>query len=67
MRAANPKYVLRNWLAEAAIRRARAGDYAEIDRVLRCLRHPFDEQPEFSALAAPAPDWARGLEVSCSS
>ena len=67
MRAANPKYVLRNWVAEAAIRRARAGDYAEIDRVLRCLRHPFDEQPEFSAFAAPAPDWARGLEVSCSS
>jgi uncharacterized protein YdiU (UPF0061 family) len=67
MRAANPKYVLRNWLAEAAIRRAQAGDYTEIDRVLRCLRSPFDEAPEFSAFAAPAPDWARGLEVSCSS
>ena len=67
MRAANPKYVLRNWLAEAAIRKARAGDYSEVERVLRCLRRPFDEQPEFSAFAAPAPDWARGLEVSCSS
>ncbi len=67
MRAANPKYVLRNWLAEGAIRKARARDFAEVGRLLDCLRRPFDEQPEFEHYAAPPPDWASGLEVSCSS
>jgi uncharacterized protein YdiU (UPF0061 family) len=67
MRAASPRYVLRNWLAETAIRQARQGDYSEVERLLRCLRRPFDEQPEFAAYAAPPPDWARDIEVSCSS
>ncbi|MDB5815452.1 MAG: hypothetical protein JWN23_2569 [Rhodocyclales bacterium] len=63
----NPKYILRNWLAEAAIRQARAGDFSEVVRVLECLRKPFDEQPQFEHYAALPPDWAAGLEVSCSS
>jgi uncharacterized protein YdiU (UPF0061 family) len=67
MRMANPKYVLRNWLAELAIRKAREKDFTEVARLLACLRRPCDEQPEFSAYAAPAPDWASDLEVSCSS
>lgn len=67
MRAANPKYVLRNWLAEVAIRRARAGDFSEVERLLDCLRRPYDEQPDYAAYAAMPPDWASGLEVSCSS
>jgi uncharacterized protein YdiU (UPF0061 family) len=67
MRAANPKYVLRNWLAEGAIRKARARDFAEVGRLLDCLRRPFDEQPGFEHYASPPPDWASGLEVSCSS
>jgi len=67
MLAANPKYVLRNWLAEVAIRQAKAGDFSEVQRLLACLRHPYDEQPEFDAYAALPPDWANGLAVSCSS
>lgn len=67
MLAANPKYVLRNWLAEQAIRQAKVGDFSEIGRLLTCLRKPYDEQPEFEDYAALPPDWARGLEVSCSS
>jgi serine/tyrosine/threonine adenylyltransferase len=67
MLASNPKYVLRNWLAESAIRQARNKDFSGIDRLLACLRRPFDEQPEFEAFAALPPDWARHLEVSCSS
>ena len=67
MNAANPKFVLRNWIAEGAIRAAREGDFAEITRVLRCLRSPFDEQPDNAHYAALPPDWASGLEVSCSS
>ncbi|MCK6372973.1 MAG: YdiU family protein [Zoogloea sp.] len=67
MRAVNPKYVLRNWIAESAIRAAQAGDFSETATVLACLSKPFDEQPEFERFAAPPPDWASGLSVSCSS
>jgi uncharacterized protein YdiU (UPF0061 family) len=67
MLAANPKYILRNWLVEAAIRLAKTKDFSGVERLLTCLRRPFDEQPEFDDLAALPPDWASGLEVSCSS
>lgn len=45
MRAVNPRYVLRNWVAEAAIRRAREGDFGGVAEVLTRLRRPFDEHP----------------------
>jgi uncharacterized protein YdiU (UPF0061 family) len=67
MRAVNPRYVLRNWVAEAAIRRAREGDFGGVAEVLTCLRRPFDEHPWLAHYAAPPPDWAAGLSVSCSS
>ncbi len=67
MNTVNPKYVLRNWIAESAIRAAQAGDMSEFHAVHTCLRHPFDEQPEYERFAAPPPDWADDLEVSCSS
>lgn len=67
MRRVNPKYVLRNWIAEEAIRRAKDQDFDGVAEVLRMLRRPFDEQPEFARYAAPPPDWAQGLSVSCSS
>ncbi|MBW8328263.1 MAG: YdiU family protein [Thiobacillus sp.] len=68
MRAVNPKYILRNHLAEVAIRRAAdERDYSEVNRLHALLAHPFDEQPEHEAYAAEPPDWARKIEVSCSS
>ncbi|MBB5190021.1 uncharacterized protein YdiU (UPF0061 family) [Silvimonas terrae] len=67
MRAANPLYVLRNHMAETAIRLAQQGDYSEVSRLHACLSQPFTENPEFAAYAAPAPDWATDLSVSCSS
>jgi uncharacterized protein YdiU (UPF0061 family) len=67
MNAVNPKYVLRNHLAEEAIVKARAGDFSEIDRLCRLLERPFDEQPESERYADLPPDWATKLEVSCSS
>jgi uncharacterized protein YdiU (UPF0061 family) len=68
MRAVNPKYILRNHLAEVAIRRAADDrDYSEVNRLHALLMHPFDEQPEFESYAAEPPDWARKIEVSCSS
>lgn len=67
MRLTNPKYVLRNYLAQAAIDKAQDGDYSEITRLHAILQRPFDEQPENEAYAKLPPDWARGLVLSCSS
>ena len=67
MNRVNPKFVLRNHLAEIAIRNATAGDFSEIARLQSVLERPFDEQPEHEDCAALPPDWANHLEVSCSS
>lgn len=67
MNRINPRYVLRRHLAEIAIRQAQQGDYSEVKRLLKVLERPYDEQPESAAYAALPPDWASGLEVSCSS
>jgi serine/tyrosine/threonine adenylyltransferase len=67
MHGANPKFVLRNHLAQTAIERAQQGDFGETQRLLKVLEHPFDEQPEHEADAAFPPTWATQLEVSCSS
>ncbi len=67
MNLVNPKYVLRNYLADVAIQQARAGDFSEVQNLLELLQRPFDEQPERSAYAGFPPDWAQHLEVSCSS
>jgi uncharacterized protein YdiU (UPF0061 family) len=67
MQRVNPKYILRNYLAEQAIQAARTGDYREVDRLLALLQRPYDEQPEMTAYAAPPPDWGKRLAVSCSS
>jgi uncharacterized protein YdiU (UPF0061 family) len=67
MDAVNPKYVLRNYLAQVAIDKAQQKDFSEIAKLLAILERPFDEQPENEAYAALPPDWASHLEVSCSS
>jgi uncharacterized protein YdiU (UPF0061 family) len=68
MNAVNPKYVLRNWVAETAIRAVEdRGDVATMDRILTMLQSPFDEQPQNAEFAAPPPPALCGLEVSCSS
>ncbi|CAM2145579.1 Protein adenylyltransferase SelO [Pararobbsia alpina] len=67
MNRVNPKYVLRNHLAETAIRAAKDKDFSELARLLDVLRKPFDEQPGNEAYAALPPTWASSLEVSCSS
>jgi serine/tyrosine/threonine adenylyltransferase len=67
MNAINPKFVLRNHLAQTAIQHAEEGDFSETQRLLKVLQRPFDEQPEHAADAHFPPDWAQQLEVSCSS
>ncbi len=67
MNRVNPKVILRNYLAQVAIDKAAQKDFSEVARLLAVLRQPFDEQPEHEAYAALPPDWAAGIEVSCSS
>ena len=67
MNRTNPKFILRNHLAEVAIRDARGGDFSEVERLRAILARPFDEQPEHAAYADFPPDWANQIEVSCSS
>nr|WP_232429774.1 YdiU family protein [Janthinobacterium sp. CG3] len=67
MNLVNPKYVLRNYLAQVAIEKAQQKDFTEVARLLSVLERPFDEQPEHEQYAALPPDWASHLEVSCSS
>jgi uncharacterized protein YdiU (UPF0061 family) len=71
MHKVNPWVVLRNHLAEEAIRAAQAGDPGEVARLLKVLQWPFDEESAQAAdhvkYAGFPPDWAQHLEVSCSS
>jgi uncharacterized protein YdiU (UPF0061 family) len=67
MNSVNPKYILRNYLAQQAIEKAEQNDFSEVHKLLSILEQPYAEQIEHEAYAALPPDWARSLSVSCSS
>jgi protein adenylyltransferase len=67
MNRVNPRYVLRNYLAQVAIDKAQQKDFSEIDRLLALLQHPYTDQPAMERYAAPPPHWGKHLAVSCSS
>ncbi|WP_300656372.1 protein adenylyltransferase SelO [Pseudomonas sp.] len=67
MHAANPKYILRNYLAQQVIDAAEQGDYAPVRELHAVLSRPFDEQPGFERYAQRPPEWGKHLEISCSS
>jgi uncharacterized protein YdiU (UPF0061 family) len=67
MNRVNPKYVLRNHLAQGAVAKAEAGDTGEIATLLQVLSRPYDEQPGMEAYAAEPSAELRHIEVGCSS
>ena len=67
MQKTNPKYILRNYMAEVAIQKAEQKDYSEIDRLFKLLQNPFDEQTENESYAGYPPEWSQEISVSCSS
>jgi uncharacterized protein YdiU (UPF0061 family) len=67
MNQVNPKYVLRNHLAQQAIERAQKKDFSEITKLLNILSRPFDEQPDYASYALAPPPNMDTVEVSCSS
>ncbi|MDW6003639.1 protein adenylyltransferase SelO [Vibrio mangrovi] len=67
MRQVNPKFVLRNYLAQQVIDAAEQGDFLPLEQLIQVLQHPYDEQPMFEQYAELPPAWGKCLEISCSS
>ena len=65
MNSVNPKYVLRNYMAQLAIDKATVGDASLVTELHDLLKHPYDEQPASEKWFAKRPDWARN-KVGCS-
>ena len=71
MNAVNPKYIFRNYLAVQAIEALEKDDASVLERLMRVLARPYDEQPQEEDLAVRRPEWARDRAgcsaLSCSS
>ena len=65
MNKVNPKYVLRNYMAQLAIDAAEKEDYTLIDELYELLKHPYDEQSRYEKWCVKRPEWARN-KVGCS-
>ncbi|XP_077931385.1 protein nucleotidyltransferase YdiU-like isoform X2 [Halichoerus grypus] len=69
MTTVNPRYVLKNWMAESAVRKAERNDFSEVCLLQHVLQHPFQKHSaaEKAGYSSPTPSWAKDLRVSCSS
>ncbi len=67
MKSTNPKFVLRNYLAQQAIEQSQLGNHQMVNDLLFVLQNPYAEHEKFEHFAALPPDWGKTLEISCSS
>ena len=67
MLRSNPRFVLRNHLAEQVIQAAQKGDAKPVRQLLEVLQNPYDSHPAHVAWADFPPEWARHIQISCSS
>ena len=67
MNQVNPKFILRNYMAQEAIEAAENNDFSALETLIIILTKPFEEHEEFKNFANKSPAWAKDLEISCSS
>ena len=70
MNTTNPKYILRNYMAQVAIEKAQKNDFSEINTLMKLLQAPFNEHLDIEGgetYADHPPSWAEQISVSCSS
>jgi uncharacterized protein YdiU (UPF0061 family) len=67
MNQVNPKFILRNYMAQEAIEAAQNNDFSALETLIIILSKPFEEHEEFQNFANKSPAWAKDLEISCSS
>lgn len=67
MDGVNPARVLRNYLAQEVIDAAKQGNLSPLNELFTALQHPYEEREDWQRYSQPAPSWAQGLTVSCSS
>ena len=67
MNKTNPKFILRNYMAQEVIEAAEGSDFSKLDTLIDILSSPFDELEQHHAYAQKSPSWAKDLEISCSS
>ena len=67
MNANNSKYILRNYMAQEVIEAAESSDFSALETVIEVITSPYDELEQYKHFANRSPDWAKNLEISCSS
>ncbi len=67
MNQVNPKFILRNYMAQEAIEAAEVNDFSKLETLIIVMTQPFEELIEHQEFANKSPIWAKGLEISCSS
>lgn len=63
----NPKYILKNYMLDQAIVKAKCGDFSMVETLLHIAQHPFDELPKYEKFAAETPEEHKNITLSCSS
>ena len=67
MNQVNPKFILRNYMAQEAIEAAEVNDFSKLETLMIVMTQPFEELIEHQKFANKSPMWAKDLEISCSS